>query len=286
MKRYLLAAVAALSLSTPVYAGPFILDGTDADDHGFASGGANQGGWLYIQKGLENIAAGASLSRTQKTIAVLGSDLGGEAANAVQSAVALSALSAAGWSVVLLNDSEISDFFNNAGGTLDSSNASVIYMDSTSNNVGGGLSGSEQTIIDGFATEINNFVGSGGGLFTHSQGYGWLSALIPGLTVFGEAATGISLTAAGNSSFPGLADADLSTGPYHSAFSNTGIVPILGRGTASGNAIILGGAGGSIIDPNTGGVPEPAAWAMMLTGFGLVGGAMRRRPSVKVSFAA
>ena len=27
----------------------------------------------------------------------------------------------------------------------------------------------------------------------------------------------------------------------------------------------------------TGGVPEPAAWAMMLAGFGLVGGAMRRR---------
>ncbi len=28
---------------------------------------------------------------------------------------------------------------------------------------------------------------------------------------------------------------------------------------------------------NAGGVPEPAAWAMMLAGFGLVGGAMRRR---------
>jgi hypothetical protein len=33
-----------------------------------------------------------------------------------------------------------------------------------------------------------------------------------------------------------------------------------------------------------GGVPEPAAWAMMLAGFGLVGGAMRRR-SANVSFA-
>jgi hypothetical protein len=32
------------------------------------------------------------------------------------------------------------------------------------------------------------------------------------------------------------------------------------------------------------GVPEPAAWAMMLAGFGLVGGAMRRR-SANVSFA-
>jgi len=32
-------------------------------------------------------------------------------------------------------------------------------------------------------------------------------------------------------------------------------------------------------------VPEPAAWAMMIFGFALVGGALRRRPSVKVNFA-
>ncbi len=29
--------------------------------------------------------------------------------------------------------------------------------------------------------------------------------------------------------------------------------------------------------PNVGGVPEPAAWAMLIAGFGLVGAAMRRR---------
>lgn len=34
-----------------------------------------------------------------------------------------------------------------------------------------------------------------------------------------------------------------------------------------------------------GAVPEPAAWAMMLAGFGLVGGAMRRRQKVSVSYA-
>lgn len=32
-------------------------------------------------------------------------------------------------------------------------------------------------------------------------------------------------------------------------------------------------------------VPEPAAWAMMIFGFGLVGGSLRRRPAVKVKFA-
>ena len=34
-----------------------------------------------------------------------------------------------------------------------------------------------------------------------------------------------------------------------------------------------------------GAVPEPAAWAMMLAGFGLVGSAMRRREKVAVTFA-
>jgi hypothetical protein len=38
-------------------------------------------------------------------------------------------------------------------------------------------------------------------------------------------------------------------------------------------------------DDATGAVPEPATWAMMIMGFGLVGGAMRRRQNVRVSFA-
>jgi hypothetical protein len=32
-------------------------------------------------------------------------------------------------------------------------------------------------------------------------------------------------------------------------------------------------------------VPEPAAWAMMIAGFGLVGGALRRRSTMKVSYS-
>jgi PEP-CTERM motif len=32
-------------------------------------------------------------------------------------------------------------------------------------------------------------------------------------------------------------------------------------------------------------VPEPASWALMLTGFGLAGAAMRRRQSVRVTYA-
>jgi PEP-CTERM motif len=32
-------------------------------------------------------------------------------------------------------------------------------------------------------------------------------------------------------------------------------------------------------------VPEPASWALMLAGFGLAGAALRRRPSVKITYA-
>ena len=39
-----------------------------------------------------------------------------------------------------------------------------------------------------------------------------------------------------------------------------------------------------VVTAATGAVPEPATWAMMIAGFGLVGGAMRRR-STKIAFA-
>lgn len=273
-------ACASLLVAAPAVAGPFIIDGTDADDHGYASGGQNFEGWLYNQRALENIAAGSGLTRTQKVIAALGSDSGGNAANAVQSAVSLSAaLGGSGWTVVLLNDSQISDFFANTGSGLHSTGASVLYMDSAFN-TGGGLSFAEQAILDANAAAINSFVGSGGGLLSHSQGYGWLSTLIPGLTTTCCGDSGISLTAAGNSAFPGLTDGDLSSGPYHNWFANTGTLPVLGvgQGFYSTSAVILGGAGGSITDPTTGGgIPEPATWAMMIMGFGLTGAALRRR---------
>jgi hypothetical protein len=43
--------------------------------------------------------------------------------------------------------------------------------------------------------------------------------------------------------------------------------------------------GDPFVEPPVPGVPEPASWAMMIAGFGLIGEAMRRR-SVKVRFAA
>ena len=35
--------------------------------------------------------------------------------------------------------------------------------------------------------------------------------------------------------------------------------------------------------PPTGGLPEPAAWSLMIAGFGLAGAALRRRPHLQLS---
>lgn len=53
--------------------------------------------------------------------------------------------------------------------------------------------------------------------------------------------------------------------------------------TAQGNNI-TSFSSALVADPVTPSVPEPATWAMMIVGFGLVGGAMRRRKTT-VAFA-
>lgn len=78
---------------------------------------------------------------------------------------------------------------------------------------------------------------------------------------------------------------------------NAGFCPFSGIGvTFAGTAksVSFAGVANQIVfddvtfgssKPGNGGVPEPAAWAMMLAGFGLVGSAMRRREKVAVTFA-
>lgn len=65
-----------------------------------------------------------------------------------------------------------------------------------------------------------------------------------------------------------------------------------GNGVTFSGTVRIGGAGGSgsaseifFENGNFAAVPEPATWAMMIGGFGVVGAAMRRRRSVQVSFA-
>jgi len=269
MKRFLIAAVVAASslFAGAAYAGPYILAGTDADDHGFANGSGNQDGWFFMQRALENLAG--SVTNGNKVVTILGSTLA--AATAANSAFNLSSLAGAGgWTVNTVTTADFATFFG-GGGTL--ANRGILMMDS-GGNIGGGVSGAN---FVPFASAINNFVGGGGGLFSQANGYQWLSALLPELTVTSASATGLTLTPAGQSAFPGLNNGDLSAGPWHSYFNNVGAIPVLATGLTANTprAVIIGSSTGSITNPGT--VPEPTGLALVAVALVAAGFASKRK---------
>lgn len=256
MKRFLLAVAVATSalFSGAASAGPFIFSGTDADDHGFASGGANQDGWFFMQRSLESLAAGVTTGN--KKVTILGST--SSSLTAASSAFNLSSLVGAGWTLETVSTANFGTFFA-AGGNL---GTGILMMDS-GGNVTGGVSG---TAFTPHAAAIDSFLTAGGSLFSQANGYQWLSGLIAGLLSVSEFETGLSLTAAGSAAFPGLNNGDLSAGPYHNSFQNIGALSVFATGTRTGNNVIIGSAGGSITNPNPG-VPEPAS--LLLVGLAL-----------------
>jgi hypothetical protein len=250
-----LSSIGIALVTQSAVAGPFILDGTDADEHGQATATTNQDGWLYIQRGLENLASAPSLTTPNRVVVALGSE--STALAAVQSAFNFSSLPSLGWtfsSVPVLTQATFTSALAGAG---------IIHLDS-GGNIGGGLTSAEEAVLTANAAAINTFVANGGGLFSHANDYGWLSALVPGLTALNVGDVGLQLTPAGTAAFPGLTNADLSAGPWHNAFGNVGTIPVLatGVGSFSGSPVIIGSAGGSITNPDPiVAVPAPIAGA-------------------------
>lgn len=284
-------------LSTAALAGPVIIDGTDANDHGFATASANTTGWLYMQRALENLA-GAVTSSAAKVVVDLGTTTS-TARSAIDSAFTFSSLSGAGgWTLMHVDGAaNIATWL----GSLSTSNTGILYIPTFAES-SGDLDSTEMAAINAGAAQINSYVSGagnpaqGGALFAMGEdtpgGWGWLTTLLPGLGVIDHGTGGVSqssapltLTAAGQSAFPGLSNNDLRAGPWHNSFSgNLGGLQVLATATnvntgLTENVIIGGGAGTSIQCglPGTPPCPTPEPGAPWLLGLALAALAAIRR---------
>lgn len=183
----------------------------------------------------------------------------------------------------------VDDFYN--GGTdslgnagpdygINFSNNSLSLIDSTaggSGNTGNDPSGVTTLIfLSGGAATMNVAAGFDTGFsFFYAAGLAGSVTVYDGLNATGNVLASLTLDPTNNPyydwtaigvSFAGIAHSvDFGGSANYVAFDNI----TLGSDT-----------------PGGGTVPEPATWALMIGGFGMVGGAMRRRHSVKVAYAA
>ena len=285
--------VAGLALAGAASAGPIIIAGTDADDHGSVSAGVNLTGWKFMQQAFEQIALNYT-GAAPKKIVCIGCN-GSTASAAFASSTGLASIT--GYSTVTLTSTtDITNFFNGTGAT-NISNSAVIYMPTVASNVGGGITDAQLAIVNLNGAAINAFVTAGGGLFTQEQanstiGYGWLTSLLPGFLVFGDGhppgivdSGTLQLTAQGNAQFPTLTNTDISNAtPWHAWFAgNLGALQtlIVGNGNGIGgfnDPVVIGGGfagGGGVII----GTPEPETIALFGIAAGALLAARRRRKS-------
>ena len=248
----------------PVFgnAGALVIDGADADFHGSVIAGVNQLGWLYMQKVLQFIRP--NVTNGQKVLVGLGADpaiYGGVgnfgAVDGLQSAFALSPLPGLGWSIAFVTGAANIDNYlkgqvanavdiNNqpVTGGAQISTTGLMYI-TTANLTFDDLTDAELDVVNTHGLDIKNYVNGGGGLFTAAENttslttvtYGWLKSVLPTINVTGVGGifTPLSLTPAGMASFPGLTNADLSSGPWHNYFTGP-YGPLIVAATANDDA--------------------------------------------------
>jgi MYXO-CTERM domain-containing protein len=298
MRKKLIGRLVGLCLAAGTsiaLAGPVIIDGTDAEEHGSFNGTVNINGWEYFQRGFENLLPQVGNSNT---IAVCLGCTGNTQA-AFASAFDLAA-KPAGWTRQTVDgDANITSYFAGTLAGVSLTNTGLIYIP-TGGNTAGGITAAELAVINANALAINTFVGGagnatqGGGLFAHGEGatvgaWGWLTTLIPGI-VATESGGGnnLELTAAGIAAFPGLTNGDVNAGtPWHNHFSgNLGGLQVLVQTTngPAGRAVVIGGGAGTIIQCGAPGqppcptsVPEPGGMALIAAALAAAALAGRQR---------
>jgi uncharacterized repeat protein (TIGR01451 family) len=221
------ALVALLAVWTPAagaVGGPVILGGDDLTAHGGTDGSGNsQQGWLYMERAVGNIKGQVGRANDNSIAAFGSSDPGapsppdsGDAGMGIKNAAAKNAMTV----VYFDTPTEISNGFATiANGSY---NPAIIWIagDDASNDIDNceGAGGDGEAITNN-SSVINNFVNSGGGLFSHGICYTWLSALLPGLTTVDNGSSGdLFRTPAGEAAFPNVSNDDFNAGPWHNYF--------------------------------------------------------------------
>lgn len=70
-------------------------------------------------------------------------------------------------------------------------------------------------------------------------------------------------------------------GGHTFSFNRTGLSSFTMQGVTTTSQVLQ--FDNVVVNNAIGAIPEPSAWALMILGFGLVGGAMRRSPTVRLS---
>ncbi len=273
---FLLVTFSSISLAAT---GPIILGGDDLDDHGSRNGaGVNLTGWAYAEAAVGSLIAQSSNTGTTVDIVAIGPADPGAATypNGNSGGMVKSVTDNLGLSVTFIDGvANITSFFTSLSNGTVKPKLIWIVSDGATND----LSPAEDTELALHGAELNAFQQSGGGILSHSHNYGWLTSLLPGISIDNACGNITGLTPDGNTAFPSITDAQVQS-PCHNSFSgNLGGLSVLAvDGSNPALNVIIGGSAGVTITPSEN-IPTLSTWGLilMVSLLGLVGGFKRRR---------